>query len=239
MPGTHERGESVRIEGEDAHHIRDVLRLHAGDRVEVIDSAARAFDAEIAFAGKDVVARLLEERDAYPESGVRVDVAQALPKGAKMDYVIEKATELGVGAILPFVSERTIPRAGGKEKLARWRRIARSAAQQCGRRATPSVAEPATFSDLLARAQEYDRVLFAWESVRAAPLRESLPRLLHGARSVLVVIGPEGGFSHVEAEMAQGEGAHVVSLGPRILRTETAALALLAVLAYESEGRTE
>lgn len=239
MPGTHEPGESVSIEGEDAHHIRTVLRLRAGDRIEVIDSASRVFDAEIAFAGTDVVARLVQEREAYREPGVRVDVAQALPKGTKMDYVVEKATELGAAAILPFTSERTIARAGGKEKLARWKRIARSAAQQCGRRAVPAVAEPAAFSEVLARAREYDLVLFAWESLRAAPLRESLPRSLHGAHRVLVIVGPEGGFSHAEADAALACGATVVSLGPRILRTETAALALLAVLAYENEGRTE
>lgn len=234
VQGTHERGESVRIDSSDAHHIRDVLRLRSGDRIEVIDSAARSFEAEMSYEGDDVIARLVAERETR-EPTLRVDVAQGLPKGAKMDYVVEKVTELGAEAILPFTSERTIVRAGAKEKLARWRRIARTAAQQSGRRTVPRVAEPVPFSELFGHAREYDRVLFAWENADGPPLRASLPTVLRGARRVLVVVGPEGGFSHAEAAAAQALGATVVSLGRRILRTETAALALLAVIAYESE----
>jgi 16S rRNA (uracil1498-N3)-methyltransferase len=234
VPGAHERGERVEIDGGDAHHITNVLRLHAGDRIEIVDSAARAFLGRIESDGVVIVVDLVEEREALPRSPLTVDVAQALPKASKMDYVVEKLTELGASAIYPFTSERTIAHAAGNEKLARWRRIARSASEQSGRRDVPSVADPLAFSQLLEHFKEYDVVLFAWESASDAPLRTQLPALLQSARRVLVVIGPEGGFTHAEADAARAAGAAIVSLGRRILRTETAALAILAVLAYES-----
>jgi len=239
VPGARERGERVRIEGGDAHHITDVLRLRAGDRIEVIDSTANAFVAELEGDGAELVARLVETSTPLPVERLRVDVAQALPKGAKMDLVVEKATELGAAAIHPFTSERTIVRVAGDEKAARWNRIARSAAEQSGRRRVPPVETPVSYAELLERFGRYDLVLFAWESTDRDPLRERLAQLLRGVRTVLVVIGPEGGFTHAEADAARARGASIISLGPRILRTETAALALLAVLAYESEGRTE
>ena len=152
-----------------------------------------------------------------------------------MDVVVEKATELGASAILTFCSERTIARGVGDSKLERWRRIARGAAEQSGRTEIPAVRGAADeFEALLARFSAYDRVLFAWESEERRPLRERLPSLLAGVRSVLVVIGPEGGFSHAEADAARARGAEVISLGERVLRTETAALVLLAILNYET-----
>lgn len=235
VPGAHEPGERVRIEGGDAHHLRDVLRLRSGDAIDVIDSAGRAFVARIEEDPEPWV-RLVEERSGDARNAVRVDVAQALPKGVKMDLVVEKATELGAHAILPFTSERTIPRRTSDEKRLRWNRIARSAAEQSGRREIPAVLEPIGYDALLERFGEYDLVLYAWESSDASPFRERLPALLRGARRVLVVIGPEGGFSHAEAQAARERGAEIVSLGPRILRTETAALVVLAIIAYESDA---
>lgn len=234
VPGAHERGERVQIDGGDAHHIKNVLRLHAGDRVEIVDSATRAFLGRIESDGDPIDVELVEEREPLPRSPLSVDVAQALPKAAKMDYVVEKATELGASAIYPFTSERTIAHAASDEKLARWRRIARSASEQSGRRDVPAVAEPLAFSQLLERFKDYDVALFAWESASDAPLRTQLPTLLRSAQRVLVVVGPEGGFTHAETDAARTAGAAIVSLGRRILRTETAALAILAVLAYES-----
>jgi 16S rRNA (uracil1498-N3)-methyltransferase len=233
VEGVHRPGETVRIEGGDAHHIVHVLRLRPGDHVEVVDSAAHAFDAEIV-DGDGVGALLVRESVPQGLGNVRIDVAQAMPKGQKMDYVVEKATELGAGAILPFVSERTVAREAGTAKLARWRRVARSASEQSGRRAIPAVPAPLEFDELLARFCAYDLVLFAWESSDAQPLRLRLRELLKDARNVLVVVGPEGGFSHAEADAARAAGAELISLGRNILRTETAALAMLAILNYET-----
>lgn len=232
VEGAHTVGDVVDLRGSDAHKICRVLRLERGDELELIDSAGATFRAEIASTGAAVAAKLLESV-AAEESGaraLRVDVAQAVPKGQKMDFVVEKTTELGAAAILPFSSERTVVSHTGEAKLERWRRIARTASQQCGRRDVPSVESPMPFDELLQRFDRYDVVLFPWELAPHEPLLERLTSLLGTAASALIVIGPEGGFTHAEAERARACGASLLWLGPRILRTETAALAALAVI---------
>lgn len=220
------------IAGADAHKIVAVLRLRDGDAIEVVDSAGMAFAAQLALDNGAVEAALLATcGDVEPERRI-IDVAQAVPKGQKMDFVVEKTTELGAHAILPFYSERSVVHDAGPGKLERWRRLAKAAAQQCGRREVPAIEEPLDFAALVRRFDGYDRVLFPWELAERIPLREGLPDLLAGVQRVLVVIGPEGGFAHGEAEEARAAGAQLVWLGRRILRTETAAMVLLAILEY-------
>jgi 16S rRNA (uracil1498-N3)-methyltransferase len=233
VEGVHRPGETVRIDGADAHHLVHVLRLRPGDRFEIVDSAAHAFEAELVDANP-VAARLRSQFAERSARKVRVDVAQALPKAQKMDYVVEKATELGAGAVLPFISERSVARSAGAAKIERWRRIARSASEQSGRRDAPAVTAPLDFDELLARFCAYDLVLFAWESADSEPLRARLRDVLANVTNALVIVGPEGGFSHAEADAARAAGAELVSLGPNILRTETAALVLMAILNYET-----
>lgn len=231
VAGVHAGGDSVALTGADAHKIQHVLRLKSGDRIEVVDSAGSMFDAELD-VGEAVRAVVSNPRPGGAESRVRIDVAQGIPKGQKMDFVVEKLTELGASSILPFESERSVARDVGAGKLERWRRLASSAAAQSGRSVIPSVETPLHFAQIVERFAGYDVVLFPWEVAENAPLRDVLPSLLVSTVSVLVVVGPEGGFSHDEADRAAAAGAHLISLGPRILRTETAALALLAILAY-------
>lgn len=239
VEGIYDSGSAVDVPGGDAHKIRRVLRLRDGDEIEVIDSAGTAFAAEVAIEGRRVVARLGSALDSETfDSSVRFEIAQAIPKGQKMDYVIEKTTELGAEAVLPFRCERSVARAeAGKE--ARWRRLAEAAARQCGRRRIPAVhAMLPAFETLLDRFGDYDTVGFAWELAPRVPLRERLPPLLRDARRVLLVVGPEGGFTHDEGEAAQERGAELLWLGPRVLRTETAAVALLAVADAFAQGAT-
>jgi 16S rRNA (uracil1498-N3)-methyltransferase len=232
VEGTREVGGVVEIEGSDAHKITRVLRLQRGDRIEIVDSTAASFEASIGEAGSVVRADLLAlvAEPVAPRETVRCDVAQAVPKGRRMDLVIEKGTELGANAFLPFYCERSVARDLGEEKLARWRRLARTAAAQSGRVDIPEIWEPMRFDALLERFTEYRRVLFAWELASRAPLYQRLLHALPPSGSALVVVGPEGGFTHSEAEAAEAHGAVSVSLGRRILRTDTAALALLAVI---------
>ena len=222
----------VTLPADDAHKIRNVLRLNEGDPLEIIDSAAQAFVAAVHHDDRRVHARLCasiyRERLAFPD----VTVAQALPKGNKMDFVVEKLTELGVAAILPMQTQRTVVSGIGPQKLERWRRLAKTAAQQCGRDDVPQVAEPVDLGGVLQMFQRYDRVLLPWELADRIPLREQLPELLSRARTLLVLIGPEGGFSHDEADAARSFGAHTIWLGDRILRTETAGLVMLAIIGY-------
>lgn len=240
VEGARAVGACVEIGGSDARKIVRVLRLKNGDAIEIVDSTGTLFEASIALDGEVVRATLASAPSgAGPRAGgLRVDVAQALPKGRKMDFVVEKATELGAGAIVPFRSERTIAGDVGEAKLERWRRLAKAASQQCGRSNVLDV-RPAlpSFDALLARFADYDAVLFPWELAAQELLRDRLPELLTDARTALIVVGPEGGFTHDEAAAAHAHGAALLWLGPRILRTETAAMVLLAVVdAFAAPG---
>lgn len=222
----------MRFDADDAHKIVDVLRLREGSGVTIVDSGAQEFSASLGMSDGKVSARL----DALQSSGARetvleITLAQAIPKGQKLDFVIEKATELGLARLIPIRTARSVGDAS-PNKLERWRRLARSAAQQSGRTRIPEVESPLEWSALLPRIAAFDIAIFAWE-LATEPLRDALVRLGQ-ARNVLVIVGPEGGFSHDEATAAIAAGACAVSLGARILRTETAPLALLSVLLYES-----
>lgn len=216
---------------DDAHKIADVLRMRAGDEIVVVDSAARVYRASVRFQHDGVGALLDEQLAAFASQTLRVTLAQAVPKGQKLDFVVEKATELGLASLIPLQTSRSIGQAS-EHKLERWRKLARSAAAQCGRTTVPLVEAPLDFSALLPRIATFDAAILAWE-LASTPLREVL-RGLNGAKNVLVIVGPEGGFSHAEAEAAVGAGARAVSLGTRILRAETAPIVMLAALLYES-----
>jgi 16S rRNA (uracil1498-N3)-methyltransferase len=205
--------------------------MNPGEGMVIVDSAAHVFAASLMLDGARAAARLEELMPSSNETRLRITLAQAVPKGQKLDFVVEKATELGIASLIPLQTSRTI---GGvsERKLERWRKLARSAAQQSGRSSLPDVEPPQDFASLVARIREFDAALFAWE-LAAKPLREAL-RELPAAGNVLAIVGPEGGFSHAEAEAAVEAGAHAVSLGSRILRTETAPLVLLTALLYES-----
>ncbi len=231
VQNAHQTGEVVAIHGSDAHKITNVLRLRDGDVIEVVDSRGLVFAAMLESKGGVLQARLSDVCEASA-AVIPIDVAQGIPKGQKMDFVVEKLSELGVRTLIPLETERTIVQTVGPSKLERWQRLARSAAQQSGRTEILVVEDPAPLMQLYGRFEEYDAVLFLWEVAARQPLREQLPAIVDGAKSVLVVVGPEGGFSHAEGEAARAAGAHLLSLGERILRTETAALAAVAILDY-------
>jgi 16S rRNA (uracil1498-N3)-methyltransferase len=233
VEGVHVLGESVAFAADDARKIATVLRGRSGDRVQVIDSAGSAFSASIDVSGNAVVATLDERIErGTRESAVRVTVAQAIPKGQKMDLIVEKATELGVAAIVPLRSERVVGERTGDHKIERWQRLAKTAAQQCGRSVIPAVAPIADWPALIATFGDYDRVYVPWELADVRPLRETFEADAPRINSALFIIGPEGGFSSDEVERATAAGAVAISLGTRILRTETVALVVLAAFAY-------
>jgi 16S rRNA (uracil1498-N3)-methyltransferase len=233
VEGVHAVGDRVAFASDDARKLATVLRKRSGDRVQVVDSGGIAFGATLDVDGRDVGATLDELLDrGAVETALHITIAQAVPKGQKMDLVVEKATELGAHAIVPVRSARVIAHDTSPAKVERWRRIAKSAAQQSGRLRVPDVADVHDWDALLATFARYDRVYVPWELAEPAPLRDVFERELAGARSVLIVIGPEGGFSADEVERARAAGALAISLGRRILRTETAALVVLAALLY-------
>jgi 16S rRNA (uracil1498-N3)-methyltransferase len=241
VEGVHAVGDVVAFAPDDARKLSTVLRKRSGDRVQVVDSGGVAFGAILVVDARDnrdaravqvraTLDELLDRGDA--ETALRVTIAQAVPKGQKMDLVVEKATELGAHAIVPVRSARVIGHDTSPAKVERWRRIAKSAAQQSGRLRVPDIADVHDWDALLATFARYDRVFVPWELVEPVPLRDVFEHALSDARSVLVVIGPEGGFSADEVDLARAAGATAISLGRRILRTETAALVVLAALLY-------
>ncbi len=210
------------------------MRARDGDAVELIDSGGRVFASTLDVDGTFATLKLERELASPLASRVHITLAQGIPKGAKMDFVIEKATELGIARVVPFVSSRVLGDGERAGKLERWRRLAKSAAQQCGRRDVPEIATPVDFAALPAEFEHVDVALVPWELAEPAPLRETLPALLADATRVLVAIGPEGGFSSDEAARAEAAGARLISLGRRILRTETAGLVACAAVLYAS-----
>ncbi len=232
VEGVYGAGQTLMLVGDDAHKIVDVLRKRSGDSIQIVDSTAQRFEATVEIEDRTVRARLGERSAPAAQERFEITVAQGLPKGQKMDFVVEKLTELGVTAIVPLYSERSVVVETGNTKIDRWRRLAKTAAAQCGRNNIPEVSEPLAFEKLVQSFSDYDRVLFPWELAEQVPLKTVLPELVENARRILVVIGPEGGFSHTEAEAAQDRGARVIGLGTRILRTETAALVVVALLNY-------
>jgi 16S rRNA (uracil1498-N3)-methyltransferase len=221
----------VELRGEDGRKLSVVLRARSGDAVEICDSGGQSFLGRLRVEGVLVAVELVESRSRAAEPRVHLTLAQAVPKGAKMDFVVEKATELGVARIVPLSTERSIGEAG-RAKVERWRRLARTAAMQSGRAVVPEVAGPATIDEITGTLTPKTALLIPWELAERRPLRERLPSLIDRREHVVVVIGPEGGLSHDEVERLRASGGEAISLGARILRTETAGLIALGAILY-------
>lgn len=216
------------VDGSELVHMRNVLRLRPGARVLLWDGEGTEREAVIqGYEGGVAAMTVIRSYRPERESSLTVTLAQAVGKGDKMDWIVEKSTELGVARVVPFLSSHTVPRlagAKGERRRERWKKIAVSAARQSGRTKVPEIHEPNGFDAILAQTWQCDARLLFWEgpSVRGLnSLREELGSL----RSVLVMVGPEGGFREEEVARAASAGYHTVGLGRRILRTETAAVA--------------
>ncbi|MEW6226698.1 MAG: 16S rRNA (uracil(1498)-N(3))-methyltransferase [Bacillota bacterium] len=245
VPGEIEPGSIVVLDGQDARHVRRVLRLGPGDEIEMLDGTGREYRARIASAnGERVAASVLAEgRQVCREPSVFITILQGLPKGDKMDEVVRKNTEIGASRIVPVITERSVARPDPSEaakRVERWRRIAREASKQAGRQRVPEVFDIVGFQDsLCCVASEMRRMdhgvlfLMPWELEGSRGIRDVL-REHRGVREVLCFIGPEGGFSHDEVRQAAQLGAITCGLGPRILRTETAGLVVCSLILYEA-----
>ena len=227
---------TVTVRGDDAHHISRALRMAAGEHITVCDSAANEYSCVLrSFLPDAVIAEILSTRHADTEPPCHITLFQALPKGDKLDTVIQKSVECGVARIVPFESERCIVRAkpeAEEKKQERRQRIANEAAKQCGRGILPEVTKTVDFSAMLTMAAaDADLVFFCFEGEGTEPLARTLTKLKPQAGSRLaLVVGSEGGFSLSEAARAKEAGFHMTGLGKRILRTETAPVFALACI---------
>lgn len=225
----------LKIKGDEARHIRKVLRLKTGDEIVVFDGFGKEYEGLIVEERASFV--VVKVKDIFPskkESPLDITLAQSLLKGEKMNYVIQKATELGVKEIIPFLSTRSIPlleKSGKLKKHHRWKRIAVEGSKQCGRGVIPRIEVLLDYSEVLKTASSDSLRLILWER-EAVRLREVLDKS-KGKERVFFVVGPEGGFSQEEIEEAKRAGFITVNLGKRVLRAETASLCLLSILQYD------
>jgi 16S rRNA (uracil1498-N3)-methyltransferase len=224
-------GARVTFDADESRHLARVLRLRPGDTVLATDGAGRDFTVRLESIGERATGTVLAEAAGVAASPLAITLIQGVPKGDKMETIVRAATELGVACVRPALCERTIVRlepGRWRDRARRWQRVAREAAKQSRRAVIPEVEAPRLLTDVLAARQPADLPLCLWEA-EGMPLRDVLAAAV-APRSAVVLVGPEGGLARAEVELARELGFTVVSLGPRILRTETVGPALAAIL---------
>ena len=231
----------VNIVGEDVNHIKNVLRLNIGEKLTICNKdTAKSYIATIMNMSKEkVMCTIIEENFSTTESKVNIDLFQGLPKSDKMEYIIQKTTELGVKHIYPVALERCVVKIDKKDedkKISRWQKIAESAAKQSKRDFIPTVENIINLENICKSISKYDIILLAYENEESNTIKQELQKIQKKENANIgVVIGPEGGFTEKEVKVLIRAGAKCVTLGKRILRTETAPIVMLSDIVYEFE----
>ena len=233
----------VKITDEEVNHIKNVLRYKIKDKIEIkiVGNSTKLlpnFLCEIEKISKEEIScRIIEEIEENTESQIYLHIIQGIPKSDKMELIIEKCTELGVKEITPLELKRCVAKIDKKEetkKITRWQKIAESAAKQSKRNLIPKINEVHTIKNIFDLLQEYDMIVVAYEEEKNTSLKEEIKKLKNIKNAkVAIVIGPEGGIEEKEIEEIKSKGAKAVSLGKRILRTETVSIAIASVIMYE------
>lgn len=230
---------SIVIDGDDVKHIKNVLRLGSNDIITLCDGVGNDYTVRIEkFESNLIYTDIIDKRKNETEAPIEVVLFQGIPKSDKMDMIVQKSVELGVKCIVPIITDRTVvvikTQKDAASKVARWQRIAVEAAKQSNRGVIPIVEMPFSFKKALDFSKQMQVGIIPYEKEKEKSLREVLKG--SDAKSIAVFIGPEGGFSQSEVDKAVSEGITPVTLGPRILRTETAGLAAISVVMYEFGG---
>ena len=224
--------ETIRIEGSDVNHMKNVLRMRIGEEVTVSDGQGKEYLCQVRdFEEEQVQLKIVETKASDAELPSKIYLFQGLPKGDKMEFIVQKAVELGVSRIVPYLSKNCVSRPDKTEKkVERWRKIAAEAAKQCGRGRLPEVAAVVPVAQAIVQAAQSETALFFYENEKRTGLHDALAGGVKDTVSLMV--GPEGGFDPAEAKAAVDAGLQSVSLGTRILRCETAPIAALAAVLY-------
>lgn len=231
VPGDAIRGNRVTFSPEQSRQITRVLRLRPGNIVYALDNAGHIFTVRLEEARpREAWGYIVDVRDARGEPSIHLTLFLPLLKGEKMDWALQKGTEVGISEFVPVLTQRTVVRRS--DKKLRWQRILQEAAEQCARGHIPALREIVPFAQALRSVEEYDVALLAHNDFRVPPLREVLARITPSPRRAAILVGPEGGFTDEEVEAAQARGVHIVHLGPRVLRAETAAVVLAALVLH-------
>ena len=239
-PSRIREGQAV-LEGADVNHMKNVLRMRQGEEVKISDGEGKVYRCRVgAYEDGRAVLDILEELETDTELPSEIWLFQGLPKGDKMDWIVQKAVELGVYRIVPFRASRSVVKLDEKKagkKCGRWQTVAKGAAEQSGRGLIPEVGQVQDFREALRTAGSLDRILIPYELERGMAETVKVIEDIAPGQSVGIFIGPEGGFEKEEIGLAVQHGAVPVSLGKRILRTETAGLTALSILMYHLESR--
>ena len=231
-------GENAYVTGSDVNHIKNVLRMKESDEIKLSAGDGLLYTAVISeFLPDRIVCRIIDCEGGKSELPAKIILFQGLPKKDKMELIIQKAVELGVSEIVPVMMKRTIVKLEDnkkeQKKLERWRTISLTAAKQSGRAIVPEVSDFIPFNEAVKRAQSLEYNLIPYENEKGMDKARELIKELKDKKSIGIFIGPEGGIAEDELELAVNAGAKPISLGNRILRTETAGLALVSVIAFE------
>ena len=226
----------ITLKGEPLKKVRAVLRLNMGDALWVFDgSGYEYFSQIISLTSHEAELRILKKDNPVRESPIEIHLGQALPKANKMNFIIQKAVELGVSEIHPFYSSRTLPLYNEGQlisRLRRWQKISQEASQQSGRNQIPAVNQPKDFSTLLKLAPEESLKIILQKKSSENSLK-NIMQIESKKKHIFFLVGPEGGFTQEEISLSLNFGFRPISLGERILRTETAAITLLSIIQYE------
>lgn len=226
----------IKINGEDRKHISNVLRMKQGEKILVSNkNTSKTYECDIVTIDKEnVICSINKENDNIIEPKVKVDLFQGIPKSDKMEYIIQKSIELGVNRIIPVNMKYCIAKIKDEEKKnVRWTKIAESAAKQSKRNIIPIIEKSIDIEEVYKLISNYDLTLVAYENEDNITIKGILKNKEKNIDTIAIIIGPEGGISENEIENLKDNGANIVSLGKRILRTETASLAVLSMIMYE------
>jgi 16S rRNA (uracil1498-N3)-methyltransferase len=226
----------VLIKGPEAHHIKNVLRMKPGDSLKLFDGTGFEYEAVlVSVSAKNVAVEIQRKIEATAQPGVHIIVAQAFLKEKKMDDLVRKLCELGASRWIPFFSQRSIARPDRKRlagRSQRWMRIATEAAKQCRRIDALQIGDALSFEEILDFSNSCDLKVVFWENESSPLSRDRLSEAAHPFKKILIMLGPEGGFSEQEIKLVQESGFISAGLGPRILRAETATIAAVALVQY-------
>ena len=232
----------ITIIGEDVNHIKNVLRKKIGDKLEVCNQeTGTTFECEIAEINEAEIKNHIISENKMTNSKILVDIFQGLPKAEKMELIIQKSVELGVNAIIPVKMQRCVVKLDMKsenKKIERWQKISESAAKQSGRNLIPQIHKIIKIEEISKLKNEYDIIIICYENEKENHIKKEIQKLKQNKKQeirIAIVIGPEGGLEENEVKYLQKEGTKIVTLGNRILRTETVALNILSIIMYEFE----
>lgn len=229
-------GDKAVIEGDDVKHIYKVLRLQIGDEIIINNLNGQEYLAKIDDINKkEVQVSIVEKIEVSNESPIRIHLYQGLPKSTKMDLIAQKGTELGISSITPVITERVVVKNEGEfKKVDRWQRIALEASKQSKRTLIPTINTPISFEAMMEKMKSMDLIVVPYENAEGYGIKKMVKDIqIDSIIDIAIVIGPEGGFEEEEISKLKDMGAHIVTLGPRILRTESAGFVCTAILQYE------